>query len=258
MENNPRAQSALFAKSQRFWMVAILLLGEAVGIVVTCATRKFDSDLSKDFAAGTATLFFGALLGGVANMLIADFDRRRVRRAADIDYVLNVLADLKAVYDQVDRGRTLISAHRSAKTYGDEMKNFIEARVKLLQVDRALKFDERGSAIEIIRSEVGRMERYLSLLVEEFQNNYKETSRAQNVYEARMKTALGQLPLSEVDNAPLPANTPWEMVRKLEKVRDLLQPVPGDSGYSREFLDPLDKASDELRTVLIAKYDRSE
>ena len=184
---------------------------------MTFAARKLDNDLSKDFAAGTATLFFGALLGGVANMLIADFDRRRVRRAADIEYVLNVLADLKAVYDTVDRGRTLISAHRSAKTYGDEMKNFIEARVKLLQVERALRFDERGSSIEIIRSEVSRMGSFLRLLVEEFQHKSKETSRAQSVYEARMKKALDQLPVSQVDNPPLPANTPWGMVSQLRK-----------------------------------------
>jgi hypothetical protein len=238
-------------------MVAILLLGEAVGIAVTFLTRKSNTDLSKDFAAGTATLFFGGLLGGVANKLIGEFDRRRVRRAADIDYILNLLTDLKAVYDQVDRGRTLISANRSAKTYGDEMKNLIEARIKLLQVDRALKFDERASAVAGIRSEVGRMEGYLSRLVEEFQNNYKETSRAQSVYEARMKKALDQLPLSDVGNAPLPVNTPWEMVRELEQVHDLLQAVPGSSGYSREFVDPLDKASEELRKALIAKYDKS-
>src|SRR5258708_4793052 len=144
-------------------MAALLVAGEAVGIGVSFATKGANDELSKAFAAGSAALLFGALLGGIVNLLIADFDRRRIRRAAEIDYIMNVLADLKAVYDKVDRGRTLISAHRSAKTYGHEMRNFIEARVKLLQVVRALKFDERGSAVTAIQVDVDRMEGYLKL-----------------------------------------------------------------------------------------------
>jgi hypothetical protein len=239
-------------------MAAILLAGEAVGIGVTFATRASNPVLSQEFAAGSAALFFGALLGGVAKMLIDDFDRRRVRRAADIDYIINILSELKGVYDRVDRGRTLISAHQSAKTYGDEMRNFIEARVRLLQIARALRFDERRSAVDSIRIEVDRMEGYLKLLVEEFQAKYKEISRTQDVYEARMKKALDQVSLSEASGSPLPTNTPWNSVKELGQVRDLLEAVPGKSGYSREFLAPLDAASEELRKALSAKYGRAE
>jgi hypothetical protein len=142
-------------------MAALLVVGEAIGIGVSFATGKSNPELSKAFASGATTLFFGALLGGIVSLLFADLDRRRVQRAAQIEYITNVLADLKAVYDQVDRGRTLIAAHKSAKTYGDEMKNFIQARVKILQVMRALKFDERGSAVAAILPEVENMEGYL-------------------------------------------------------------------------------------------------
>jgi hypothetical protein len=238
-------------------MAAVLLAGETVGIGVTFATKTSNPVLSQAFAAGSAALFFGALLGGVAKMLIDDFDRRRVRRAADIDYIINILSDLKAVYDGVDCGRTLISAHQSAKTYGDQMRNFIEARVKLSQIARALRFDQRRSAVDGIRIEVDRMEAYLKLLVEEFQDKYKEVSRTQSVYAARMKKALDQVSLSEANGSPLPTNTPWSSVKELRQVRDLLEAVPGNSGYSREFLAPLDAASEELRKVLSAKYGRA-
>ena len=191
-------------------------------------------------------------------MLLEDFDRRRVRRAAEMDDIMNILADLKAVYDRVDRGRTLISAHQSAKTYGDEMRNFIEARVKLLQISRALRFDERRSSVAGIRTEVDHMERYLKLLVDEFQINYKEISRTQSVYEARMKKALDQMPVSEASNPPLPANTPWDKVRELGKVHELLEAVPGENGYSGEFLAPLDAASWKLRKALSEKYGKGE
>jgi hypothetical protein len=118
-------------------------------------------------------------------LIIADFDRRRVQRAAPLDFISNVLADLKGVYDRVDRGRTVIRSHQSAKTYGDEMRNFIEARVQLLNVVRALKFDERGVPIAGIHDNVVSMEQYLKTLIDEFEPNYKEISRSQSLYEAR-------------------------------------------------------------------------
>lgn len=258
MESDSKSQGTPFRGAQLFWMAALLLAGEAVGIGVSFATRTANVDLSKAFAAGSAGLFFGALLGGIVNLLIADFDRRRVRRAADIDYILNILADLKAVYDRVDRGRTLIAAHQSAKTYGDEMRNFIEARVKLLQVLRALKFDERSSAVAAIRFEVDRMEGYLKLLVDEFQDKYKKISQSQSVYEARLKKALEQMSASEESRPALPPNTPWQMIQDLGRAHDFLQPVPEESGYSREFLYPLDAASEKLRGALSAKYGKAK
>ena len=58
-------------------------------------------------------------MGGVVSLLIQDLDRRRLQQAAHLEFIANVLSDLKDVYDRVDRGRTLIRANRSAKTYGD-------------------------------------------------------------------------------------------------------------------------------------------
>lgn len=50
-----------------------------------------------------------------------------MRETPRTDFITKVLTDLNDVRDQVEHGRTLISAHKSAKTYGEEMRGLIQA-----------------------------------------------------------------------------------------------------------------------------------
>lgn len=248
-------------------MAGLLALGVAMGVAGALFWRDY-GELSRIFVTATVSLVFGALLGGVVSLLIADFDRRRIRRAAEMEYISNILSELKAVYDRVDRGRTLIAAHQSAKTYGEQMQGFIDARVKLLAVDRALRFDERGAPLTLVLQEVKKMERYLHSLTSEFVEHYKDISLAQSVYEAKLKAALDS-------SADLPGNSPWEEIVALEQIQDFLLPVKDSatggeteenlkafksessdnkaSNYSKVFLCSLDRASEMLRQDLEAE-----
>jgi len=238
-------------------MLLWFVCGEFVAIGAAAWPRPSAPDYSKICATAAATLLFGSLLGGVATLLIADFDRRRVQRAAQLDFIANVLNDLKGVHDQVDRGRMLIKAHRSAKTYGDEMRGFIEARVKLQNVVRALKTDERGGPIQKVRAEVACMEGYLRWLLEEFEKHYKSVSLEQSIFEARLKRALDPPPADDSVDA-LPPNTPWKTLEGLDRLKDFLRPLPvaaagsgeNASDYVQSFLKPLDEASRQLRDAL--------
>lgn len=240
-----------FRSSEIRWMFVLLVTGILLGTLAAYWFRE-NRELSRIFVTGTVTLFFGALLGGVVSMLIADFDRRRVQRAAQLEFISNVLSDLKAVYDRIDRGRTLIAAHQSAKTYGEQMRDFIDARVKLLSIDRALRFDERGSPLGNVREDVEQMEVYLHSLTAEFEEYYKEISRCQSIYEGRMKKVLDNV--SVKDEPDLPVNTPWASIEELERMRDFLsdpdQTGKDASEYRRVFLDHLDIASGKLRKAL--------
>lgn len=258
MDKNSRGQWMRFRSKELGFMLFLLVTGEVVGIAGSYATRISHRELSKMLAGGAISLFFGCLLGGVVTLLISDFDRRRLQRAAQIDFTSNVLADLKSVYDRVDRGRTLIRAHRSAKTYGEEMRNFIEARVKLLNVERALKFDERGVPLTAIRADVTSMAEYLKALIDEYEQKYKEISRSQNLYEFRMKSALERSASTPGFPATLPENEPWDAIAQLQSVADFMVPLekchpdnPGTtSAYCRRFLLRLDEASKRLREIL--------
>ena len=259
MPESPNARTP-FSRREIAVMVGLLVVGELLGVASSYATRSSNAELSKAFAAGSVTLLFGALLGGIVSLLVAELDRRRVRRAAEVEFVSNVLADLKSVYDGVDRGRTLISAHQSVKTYGDEMRAFIEARVKLRNVERALEFDERRRHIMRVRAPVHAMAQYLKSLTEEFESRYNALSRAQSIYEAEMDGARERLKRREP--AELPKNTPWEELKRLTVLADFIKPAEpertvGDdpdrkypSSYGKEFLAPLDEASRLLRDAL--------
>lgn len=251
-----------FSRRETAAMVGLLVVGELFGITLSYATRTWYPKLSDALAVGCVTLLFGTLLGGIVSQLVADFDRKRVRRAAEVDFIGNVLADLKSVYDLVDRGRTVIIAHQSVKTYGDEMRTFIEARVKLRNVERALKFDERRARITDVEHPVHRMAEYLGSLTGEFEGGYKSLSRAQSVYEAKMDGAKERLKKGEA--VELPANTPWDALVRLPVLADFILPTSdekeaGDGSrsttYGLGFLSSLDDASERLRDALIGELE---
>lgn len=253
MAESERKDRTRFRSREILLMIGLLLFGVVLGIGAAYWSRA-DRELSRVFVTGTVTLVFGSLLGGVVSLLIGDFDRRRVQRAAQLEFISNILAELKGVYDRVDRGRTLISAQQSAKTYGEQMREFIDARVKLLAVQRALRFDERRSPIVPVLNDVERMEAYLHSLTAEFVAHYKDISRSQSIYEARMKRALEKLPADDT-GVELPKNSPWSKLAELPQLQDFLRPVDdaiadGASRYSQLFLEPLDFASDNLRKAL--------
>jgi hypothetical protein len=252
MSNNANPPLARFRSAELRLLVVLVIVGEIIGVIGGVAAHMLnEGDLFRILATGAATLFFGSLLGGVVGLVIAEFDRRRLQRAAQLQFITNVLTDLKDVYDSVDRGRTLIKAHKSAKTYGEEMRNFISSRVKLLQVIRALAVDERGKPIANIRKHVDTMEQYLSTLTVEFEKHYKDVSRQQSVYEARMKSAVEAAARSNAAQLDLPKNEPWEEISNFDGIKDF---IGAGGGYSALFVKRLDSASELLRNAIRAEY----
>jgi hypothetical protein len=215
------------------------------------ALRVTDTEVKKVLLAGAGTLFFGGLLGGVLKLLLDEVLASKRRREDAAGFVTNVLADLKAVYDQVARARIVIPAHQSVKTYGDEMRGLIQARVQLRNVWRAL--ERRADGVqEGVRSEIARrvhqMESYLEKLTAEFSANYKPLSDQQRAYEERAKAILERFAKDESGTVPpeLPGFV-WKSLSKLEVLSDFV----GDGAtYRQLFETPLDDASAGLRVEL--------
>jgi hypothetical protein len=250
--------------------MAILVVVVAVAAFWIAARLGSDNaELSKNLQNAALTLIYGALLGGVAKILLDDFDRRRQQRADHAQFIANVFADLKAVYDRVERARILLPAHQSALTFGNEMRDIIEARVKLLNVIRALDRD-RFSSSEELKKHVNSMQNYLQALIRAFQRDYKRIADLQKRYESQVKAILEQLGRSaNSETITFPSNEPWEELCKLEEVRQFIEPSlscgepqaardvkPADhpSRYDTNFVGSLNEASrilrDELRNAL--------
>ena len=223
-----------------------------------------DGKWRDDLRLASITLVFVALIGGVVKLLLEHVQIAREQRAEQARFVQAVLDDLKSVYDRVDRARGLIRAHRSALTYGNEMRNLIEARVQLKNVERALDTTSGISAHARpgLEAAVGSMKSYLEWLNEEFEFEYKSISDEQKVYEARVEKALEQLDAA----SPPPAidNQPWRRILQLPRLSRFIQmSSEGTSAtagsdevdqlqYDQDFLDELDKACLILREELQA------
>jgi len=230
--------------------VLTVLVPSLLGLIV--AQQVEDTELRKALYAASVTLIFGGFFGGLLKILFDDFTLTRQRRQDNAQFVANVLNDLKSVYDRVGRVRILIPAHRSAKTYGAEMRDLIDARVTLRNVVRALQRRTEGLS-ETARSQVSAhvvsMEQYLEKLTSEFRSEYKRLSNHQRVYEARVDAGLKATSGQEsADQASQPDDM-WAELQKLKEVQGLID-ESDSSPYRREFEAHLDEASGVLRQEL--------
>src|ERR1043166_9069152 len=183
-------------EARNSWRSFTALLTVVVVSIATIAIapKLHQSELQKALYVGAVTLLFGGVLGSLLKVFLDDLVAGRARRADAATFVGNVIADLKAVYDRVGRARILIPAHKSIKTYGDEMRDLIDARVQLKNVIRALEGRAEGVSAttrhEKIQEDEG-LKKFLDRLLIEFRDHYKELSDRQRAHEARA-TSLAQ------------------------------------------------------------------
>jgi len=224
------------------------LIPSLVAIFISLRFASIDTDLRKALITGAATLTFGGLLGGELKVLLDQVVAAKRSREDAAEFVTNVLADLKDVYDQVARSRILIPANKSVKTYGEEMRGMIQARVRLRNVTRALERRAEGLNQETrteVTDYVYAMERYLELLSLEFRDNYKELSDKQRGYEQRAEVMLKQYAHAASTDAPPPLpEFVWKSLSQLQMLADF---IGEGSQYKQSFEKPLDEASELLR-----------
>ena len=240
------------------FLIALLWAFVPSLLAVIIAPRVSDSEIRKLLYGGAATLFFGGFFGGMLKLLLDDVVAAKRLRDDAAGFVTNVLADLKSVYDRVARAKILIPAQRSVKTYGEEMRDLIEARVQLRNVVRAL--ERRAEGIDgIVREKVTchvkKMEKYLETLTTEFREHYKPLSDKQRGYEARADALVKAFAESKLDGEPpeLPEFV-WNEITKLDHLSDFIK---DGTRYEERFEKPLDDASALLRTELARILGRS-
>lgn len=221
-------------------------------LALLVAFRISDSELRKILFTGGVTLLFVGFFGGMVKLLFDQLAATTRLRDDAASFVTNVLSDLKNVYDRVARARILIPAHKSAKTYGEEMRGLIDARVQLRNVIRALERRADGikeeARIEVTRRVKEQMEKYLETLTFEFRDNYKRLSDAQRGYEARADAMVKAFAAgSDLGQPPALPSFVWEQIARLPVLADFI----GDGTlYRKGFEEPLDDASELLRLEL--------
>jgi hypothetical protein len=244
------SESLLSREARLMVRVFIVTLAMVLMLLAAQSFLAGDSPLRLEFRKAALTVFAGGFVGGLLKILLDDVVAARRRWDDTATFVTNVLADLKAAYDRVERARVLIPAHQSAKVYGDEMCALIDARVTLLNVVRALKRRADGLAEPVrgaLERDVRRMERFIERLTAEFRENYARISTAQAAYEAAVKRSLDRTEPA-APRPPAVPNEPWQLVCDLRHARKFID--PNEPTYGACFVAPLDHASLVLREEL--------
>jgi hypothetical protein len=239
-------------------MAVVVAAAAVVALYISAVTA--DTELKKALQTASLTLIFGALLGGFVKLLLDDFDRGRQERAEHAEFLIRILSDLKSVYDRTERAKVLIPAHQSVMTYGNEMRDLIEARTRLLNVIRAIKVQD-VSGVEgdwvPLQVHIETMEAYIRRLIDDFQDHYKELSATQSKYEAKIKAYVEKAEKDPLQAGQPPDNKPWEKIKELDSIKDLLnldEKGMKETNYYKQFVSQLDHASDlltkQLRRIL--------
>jgi hypothetical protein len=241
-------------------IVALLGLGLWGAMLKLTYGVTSPNDLLIHLGETGATLAILTVLGALVRQVFLERDReedrreqarhqRRQKDEARLEFIRNLLADFKSVYDRVESCRLLVEAHRSAKTYGEQMRQLVGGVVTLHNIKRALD-PEFPDLKKELRAPIREMTKFVKNLLEEFRDNYREISKLQEADEAWNKYQRETLPAqNEPPSRYTPVSRAWEKIEKLPRL-SALRDDDRFKKYESSFLDYLDAASATLRSLL--------
>jgi hypothetical protein len=232
-------------------LVSVVILGLALWgamLWLTYGDDKPDALLIHLGETG-ATLAVLTVLGGLVRAAFMQRDKTRQKQDARHAFYRSLLADLKSVYDRVESCRLLVEAHRSAKTYGEQVRALVDGVVTLHNMKRALD-PEFPKLKEELAKPINEMTTFIKELLKEFRDEYRKISQLQEADEAWNKYSREILP--KENKAPeeyKPLSRAWAAMQKLPKLA-VLRDDDKFNEYETKFLRYLDDASRTLRSRL--------
>ena len=215
-----------------------------------------------EFAKALLTLGSGLVLGGTVKILLDRFQALAKEKEEERVALERLLADLRLVHDRAETARLLIAAHRSAKTYGEEMRDLIGCQVLLLKVKRILDVRRANSEDDGFSGPISQMIGYLAALQEEYRDEYKTVSDHQRYDEQVTKLEFERVAKQEVglsDKRSSPPELPpqssqraWELLRDERRFPMLDDLTNRGERYRERFVTPLH----ELASRLLGTNDR--
>ncbi len=196
-----------------------------------------------------ATLAVLTVLGGLVRAAFMERDKTRQKEEARLAFYRNLLADFKSVYDLVESCRLLVEAHRSAKTYGEQVRALVGGVVTLHNIKRALD-PEFPELKKELAEPIKEMTAFIKELLVEFRDQYRRISGLQEADEAWNKYSRESLPKEQ--KAPedyQPLSRAWTEIQALPKLK-VLRDDDKFNEYKTRFLNHLDAASRTLRSRL--------
>lgn len=229
--------------SRRGWIVVGITAGSVTaGVLGGVLLSRSRADMAGEWGKALITLFVAILISGLLTLILSDYSQSQQRQAANRNQAFNWLSLLLGANNRFQSSLILIDAHKSARTYSDQVRHMIEVRETL----RSLK-EDLETLEEEVAADLQKILDYLEDLGDEYRHNYPRMSWAQRLHEERIKRYLAQdeLPSEPMENA----DAPWLLLQggDFPKLADLLS--SGD-GYQERYRTPYNEAKGLLRERL--------
>ncbi|MDJ0866277.1 MAG: hypothetical protein QNK03_09235 [Myxococcota bacterium] len=183
MARSEKWKSALF-------VVGLIVLGVALGAAGFVLLEKSSpSDPApQELAKALMNLGVVVILGSLLKLLLDEYRKGAEHREEERAFRQELLQALRSIFDQVELARVLIESHRSAKTYGECIRDkIIPAKISLYDIKRTLADASdsiEGETATDLRAWMHFMIAYLHQLVDEYASEYREIANQQAYQEA--------------------------------------------------------------------------
>ena len=238
-------------------VLSILTVGALIGmvslyvVIFDAASRKsFEVEIGK----GLIYIFTVAVIGSIVKLLVDDHQRRlrqvdekraqaQQREQRLQEFRMDKVRRLVGVTNMLRRAPVLIDAHRSAKTYNEQMRAIVDGGLELRLIRHetdAIGRDPNPAFPQwpAISDEIRKMENYVAWVVNDFRENSKRLSELQRKAES---------------DRSLQPNV-WEQIGAIPSVSDLLHEVDAvdqATRYSRQYLEAHENA---LRLMITSSF----
>ncbi len=235
-------------------LFGVIIFGFAIWTLMLILTWNQDkpNGLLIDMGKTGASLALVTVIGGIVQLILKERDAAKQKEAERLTFYRNVLSDFKNVYDKIEKARLLIQAHRTAKTYGEQMRELIDGVVILHNIKRALN-PEFPDLLDYLEPRINKMSAFIKNLLAEYQENYKRISVLQSIDEeklALLKLGIANKTIPEVRDEEIPGSA-WKEMEKLSKLSAIRE--ENFSKYRSDFLVHLDEASTFIRSQIPIK-----
>src|SRR5690242_20731638 len=153
-------------------LCAVAALAGALMLLHRSHTVADDAEVGKWLLTEAAAL----VLTGALSMVVKQIDQRRSAREA----WHSILSDLVAANQKIILARVRLQAHRSARTYQEQLAAVMDARVEVRRIG-AIDIVNRDRSLP---QQITAMREYLDALGQEFAAGYLHAARQQRLDEA--------------------------------------------------------------------------
>lgn len=252
-------------------MLSVIVFFVALGLLITAGSGiSWLAELGKSMLGLSMT----AIIGGFVKMFIDDRQREKEALEKELQSIKlenekresakkDILDRVRQVFDKVDTSRLLINAHRSAKTYSEQMRsNIIPSIPVLFDIKRTLvgsggilRLSE--NEITLLRIDIHYMVAYLTVLSKEYEENYLYISRLQYFQEAAKEEIKKRFQNSyndkSLENLPALPDITWKKITALKHMEDFLS-----DSYDRKYNTAFTDRFDSIKKILRGLYTKEE